>query len=36
MSPTLKVIALGIPMHMESFSHDTYKEEYIEDEDLKS
>jgi hypothetical protein len=33
--PTPKIIALGTLMHMEPFTHDAYKEEYIEDEDFK-
>jgi hypothetical protein len=33
--PTTNIIALGTLMHMESFTHYAYREEYIEDEDFK-
>ena len=33
--PTSNITTLGTLMHMEPFSHDAYKEEYIEDEDFK-
>jgi len=33
--PTSNIIALRILMHMEQFTHDTYKETYLEDEDFK-
>jgi len=34
-SPTSKITTLGTLMHMESFTHDAYKEAYSEDEDFK-
>jgi hypothetical protein len=33
--PTSKITTLGTLMHMEPFTHDAYKEAYIEDEDFK-
>jgi hypothetical protein len=33
--PTSNIIALGILMHMEPFTHDAYREAYIEYEDFK-
>ena len=30
-----KITTLGTLMHMETFTHDAYKEAYIEDEDFK-
>jgi hypothetical protein len=33
--PTTKITTLGTLMHMDPFIHDPYKEEYIEDEDIK-
>jgi hypothetical protein len=33
--PTSKITSLGTLMHMEPFTHDAYKEAYIEDEDFK-
>jgi hypothetical protein len=33
--PTSKITALRILIHMEPFTHDAYKEAYIEDEDFK-
>jgi hypothetical protein len=33
--PTSNIIALGTLMHMDPFTHDAYKESYIEDEDFK-
>jgi len=33
--PTSKVTTLGTLMHMESFTHDAYKEAYTKDEDFK-
>ena len=33
--PTTKIINLGTVIHMEHFTHDTYKDEYIEDEEFK-
>ena len=33
--PTSKITTLGNLMHMEPFTHDAYKEEYIEDEYFK-
>jgi hypothetical protein len=33
--PTPKITALGAIMHMEPFTHEAYKEEYVEDEDFK-
>jgi hypothetical protein len=32
---TSKIIDLGTIIHMEHFTHDAYKEEYMEDEDFK-
>ena len=29
------IVALGMIMHMESFTYEAYKEVYVEDEDLK-
>jgi hypothetical protein len=33
--PTSKITALETMMHMDPFTHDAYKEAYIEDEDFK-
>jgi hypothetical protein len=33
--PTSKITTLGTMMHMEPFTHDAYKEAYIEDENFK-
>jgi hypothetical protein len=33
--PTSKITALGTLMHMDPFTHDAYKETYIEHEDFK-
>jgi hypothetical protein len=33
--PIFNIIALGTLMHMDPFSHDAYKEAYIEDDDFK-
>jgi hypothetical protein len=33
--PTSEITTLGTLMHMEPFTHDAYKEAYIEDEDFK-
>jgi hypothetical protein len=33
--PTSKIISLGTLMHMDPFTHDAYREAYIEDEDFK-
>jgi len=33
--PAPKLIVLGTRVHMECFTHKAYKEEYIEDEDLR-
>jgi hypothetical protein len=34
-TPTSNITFLGNLMHMEPFTHDAYKEAYIEDEDFK-
>jgi hypothetical protein len=33
--PTSNITTLGTLMHMDPFTHDAYKEAYIEDEDFK-
>jgi len=33
--PTSNIVDLGTLMHMEPFTHDAYREAYIEDEDFK-
>ena len=33
--PTPKTIALGTLTHMDTFTHDAYKEAYLDDEDFK-
>ena len=33
--PTSKITSFGTLMHMEPFTHDSYKEAYSEDEDFK-
>ena len=33
--PTSKITALGTLMHMDLFTHDAYREVYLEDEDFK-
>jgi hypothetical protein len=33
--PTSKITTLGTLMHMRPFTHDVYREAYIEDEDFK-
>ena len=33
--PTSNITSLGNLMHMDPFTHDAYKEAYIEDEDFK-
>jgi hypothetical protein len=33
--PTSKISSLGNLMHMEPFTHDAYRDAYIEDEDFK-
>jgi hypothetical protein len=32
---TSRITSLGTLMHMEPFTHDTYKKEYIDDEEFK-
>jgi hypothetical protein len=34
-TPTSKITALGTLMHVDPFTHDAYREVYIEDEDFK-
>ena len=34
-SPTTNIISLGTLMHIDTFTHDAYKEEYIEYEEFK-